>query len=133
MEGAAIILFDGVCSLCNGFVQFIIVRDTEKHFLFASLQSTAAQERLNKASITIPGNLSTVVLLDGESVYTQSDAVLRILRHLKGWRFLYPLIIVPKPLRDIVYAFISRHRYRMFGRREICMVPAPELRDRFLT
>ncbi|HTK83038.1 MAG TPA: DCC1-like thiol-disulfide oxidoreductase family protein [Bacteroidota bacterium] len=132
MDGTSIILFDGVCNLCNGFVQFVIVRDPEKFFRFASLQSTAAQELLKKGSMTIPDNLSTVVLLEGESVYTQSDAVLRILKHLKGWKYSYVLAIVPKIWRDIVYAVISRYRYRMFGKNEICMVPTPELRDRFL-
>ena len=126
-----IILFDGVCNLCNGFIQFIITRDKDNLFRFGSLQSDAVEKILAKLA-TDKEYLSTVILVDGDSFYTESDAILRIVRHLKWWRWSYGFIILPRFLRDAVYRFISRHRYQVFGKRESCMVPTPELLDRFL-
>ncbi|TGE23135.1 thiol-disulfide oxidoreductase DCC family protein [Hymenobacter metallicola] len=128
------ILFDGVCNLCSGFVQFIIERDTAGYFRFASLQSAVGQKLLAQHGITLrETGPETVMLVENDQVYTHSTAVLRIARQLgAGWPLLYTFIIVPKVLRDAAYRFVARHRYQWFGQTEACMLPTPELRQRFL-
>jgi predicted DCC family thiol-disulfide oxidoreductase YuxK len=127
-----IILFDGVCDLCNGFVQFVIDRDPQARFMFGTLQSPAAQELLRGQSLN-PMDLETVIYIRGEKIYTRSGAALRILGDIGGgWSLARLKLGVPPPLRDAVYRFIARRRYRWFGKRETCMVPTPELRARFL-
>ncbi len=126
------IFFDGVCNLCNGFVQFIIKRDLKDVFRFGSLQSENVQEILKGVHANAL-DLTTVVLLENGNAYTESDAILRIVKHLHaGWRLFSVFIIVPKPIRNAVYRFVAKHRYRLFGRRESCMVPTPELKNKFL-
>ncbi|MGV3503323.1 MAG: thiol-disulfide oxidoreductase DCC family protein [Adhaeribacter sp.] len=128
----AIILFDGVCNLCNGFVQFVIRQDHAQRFRFASLQSDKARELLQGQ----PGaghSLDSVVLIENGRHYRQSTAALRILRHLSGgWPLLYGLVVVPAFVRDRVYAWVAGNRYRWFGQRDACMLPTPELKARFL-
>lgn len=132
MDNHPVLLFDGVCNLCNGAVQFIIDRDPEGVFRFASLQSEAAKKVLGQYP-EIPQDISTVVLLENNQVYTRSDAALRAARHLPGaWPLLYGFIIVPRTIRDAVYNWIARNRYRWFGKKDQCMIPTPELQDRFL-
>jgi len=130
---SATILFDGVCNLCNGFVQFVIGRDPHARFRFAALQSTAAASLLRDAGVTAPLP-DSIVLVQGGRVYTRSTAALRVAR---GPRLPLPLcyacIIVPRFIRDRVYDVIAAHRYRWFGRRDSCMLPTPELERRFLT
>jgi len=127
-----VILFDGVCNLCNATVQFVVARDPRGRFRFAALQSAAARQLLQRHDAA-PADLGTVVLVDGEHRYTKSDAVLRVVRHLSGaWPVLSVLRLVPRPLRDAVYDWVARNRYDWFGRRRTCMVPTPELRTRFL-
>ena len=125
------ILFDGVCNLCNGFVQFVIARDPARRFRFASLQSEAGRRSLEAAGA---GNSAeTVVLVEDGRAFTRSTAALRIARCLRfPWPLAFALIVVPRPLRDQVYDWVARNRYRWFGKRDVCMVPTPELRDRFL-
>jgi predicted DCC family thiol-disulfide oxidoreductase YuxK len=126
-----VVLFDGVCNLCNGSVVFIIQRDRRGVFRFAALQSPAAASLLGERARTLPDSL---VLMDNGRVYTQSTAVLRVARRLRQpWPLVSALIVLPAPLRDWLYAWIARNRYRWFGRREVCMVPTPELQVRFLT
>jgi predicted DCC family thiol-disulfide oxidoreductase YuxK len=127
-----VILFDGECNLCNGFVGFVLPRDPAAHFKFASLQSSFGQDLLTGHDL--PANtLDSVVLVDEGKVYIRSTAALRIVRRLSGlWPLLYLLILVPRPIRDAVYDFIARHRYRWFGKRESCLLPTPENRKRFL-
>lgn len=126
-----VILFDGVCNLCNGAVQFIIKRDKQKHFLFASLQSNFAAKVLKGRNIGT--GLDTIVLLSEEEVFIKSRAVLEISRALTGaWPLLYVFRIIPTFLRDAIYEWIARNRYRFFGKKEACMIPSPELKARFL-
>jgi predicted DCC family thiol-disulfide oxidoreductase YuxK len=127
-----VILFDGVCNLCNGFVQFVIARDPEARFRFASLQSNAAGALLNGRIQNGPVPDSVWLVEDGR-IYTQSTAALRVARGLGfPWNLSYGFIIVPKPLRDAVYDWVASNRYAWFGKRDVCMVPTPDLRDRFL-
>ena len=129
---ARIVLFDGVCNLCDGFVQFIIKRDPSAHFSFGTLQSDKAQELLKDTDLR-PEDLKTVIYLRGDKTLVRSSAALRILRDLGGaWALSYAFMIVPRPIRDLVYGFIAKNRYRWFGQKETCMVPTPELRSRFL-
>ncbi len=127
-----ILLFDGVCNLCNGFVRFLIDRDPEERFRFASLQSVPGKAILRALGLP-EEELRSFVFVDGEAFDTKSAAALKTLRLLGWpWKLLYALILVPKPIRDFVYDMIARNRYRIFGRRETCMVPTPELKARFL-
>ena len=128
----AVVLFDGVCNLCNGSVLFVIARDPSARFRFAALDSEAARRLLRECGVSsaLP---DSVALIEGCTVYTRSSAALRVARRLRfPWPLIYGLIMVPRPLRDAVYDWIARHRYRWFGKREVCMVPTPELRSRFL-
>ncbi len=130
-----IVLFDGVCNLCNASVQFILDRDPRGHFRFASLQSEAGVKALRahgRAPST--GDPDSVVLIEGGRLYDRSDAALRIARRLDGaWPVLAVLFVVPRFIRDAAYKFIARNRYRWFGRTEECRIPSPALRARFLT
>jgi predicted DCC family thiol-disulfide oxidoreductase YuxK len=127
-----VILFDGVCNLCNGFVQFVIARDPAGRFRFGPLQSAAAQRLIATSQIGEHGPDSVVLVEDGR-VWTRSTAALRVVRHLhRPWPIAYGFIVVPRPLRDWVYDTVARNRYRWFGRRDVCMVPTPDLRKRFL-
>ena len=130
--GCPVILFDGVCNLCTGSVRFVIERDSRKQFRFASLQSPVAEKLLgpqrNEAD-----RFESVVLVVGERIYRKSSAALLIARRLDGlWPLLSVLLAIPRPLRDAVYDWIGRRRYRMFGKRAACWKPQPELADRFL-
>ena len=128
----SVVLFDGVCNLCNGFVQFVIPRDPRGRFQFASLGSDGAARALGGVPGPGPGPETIVLIEDGE-VFTRSTAALRIARRLTfPWPLAYGLILVPRPLRDLVYDAIARRRYRWFGCRESCMVPDPAFRNRFL-
>jgi predicted DCC family thiol-disulfide oxidoreductase YuxK len=127
-----IILFDGICNLCNSSVQFIIRRDKKKKFLFASLQGKTGQELLQRFQLPAD-HFNSFILVDGEKVYTRSAGALRTLKELGGgWSLFYAFIILPRFIRDAVYNWIARNRYKWFGKREECMIPTPELRERFL-
>jgi predicted DCC family thiol-disulfide oxidoreductase YuxK len=128
-----VVLFDGVCNLCNGSVLFIIGRDPNAQFRFAALDSEAGRRLLQECGIrcTLP---DSVALIERAIIYTRSSAALRIARRLRfPWPLVYALIVVPRPLRDAVYDLIAHHRYRWFGKRDACVVPTPELRSRFFT
>ncbi len=132
MPESPIILFDGVCNLCDGFVQFVIRHDATGQFRFTSLQSTTGAEILKKYHIP-PGELSSIVLSVGDSHFTRSDAALQILRCLSGpWKWMGLFLVLPRFLRDAVYDFIARNRYRWFGQKDACMIPTAELQKRFL-
>ena len=131
-----IILFDGVCNLCNGTVQFIIKRDTKKKFLFGSLQGKAGQEFLLKHQL--PQNeFNSFILIERsegeEKIFTRSTAALRAAKHLGGfWKLFYGMIIIPPDIRNFVYNTIAKNRYKWFGKQEACWVPTPDLKSRFL-
>ncbi len=131
-DSGHIILFDGVCNLCNCAVQYVIRRDVKGLFKFASLQSEAGKALLVKSGL--PANyLKSFVYLHNNRFYTQSTAALKVARQLKGpVRLLYSFMIVPEFIRDFVYGLISRNRYRMFGSKEACMAPSPGLKQRFI-
>jgi len=127
-----IILFDGVCNLCNGAVQFIIRRDPKQHFKFASLQSPSAQALLQTHGID-PATLYSILVLHNGTLYERSDAALHIARHLPSpWPALTLFKILPKKLRDALYNWVATNRYKWFGQRQSCMIPTPDLKSRFL-
>ena len=130
--GKIVILFDGVCNLCNGAVQFIIKRDKTSKFLFASLQSDFGQSQLQKFGLD-PSELHSIIALDNGKFFERSDAALRIASGLaQPWPMLGVFRILPRFFRDWIYDLISKNRYKMFGKRESCMIPTPELKGRFV-
>jgi predicted DCC family thiol-disulfide oxidoreductase YuxK len=127
-----IVLFDGVCNLCNSSVQFIIKHDKKKQFRFASLQGNYGQAFLKTHNLP-SDNFNSFILLEGDKVYSRSEGALRMLKHLGGrWSLFYAFIILPKFIRDNVYNWVARNRYKWFGKREECMIPTPDLKERFL-
>ncbi|MEM6966214.1 MAG: thiol-disulfide oxidoreductase DCC family protein [Bacteroidota bacterium] len=127
-----ILLFDGVCNLCNGFVQFVIERDPDGKFRFAALQSEEGKQLLKHFNLPVEDIFSVILIEDGQ-VYTRSTAALRMFKNMKGvYPMLYIFTIVPNTLRDTVYNFVARNRYRWFGQKDSCMIPTPELQRRFL-
>lgn len=129
---SAVILFDGVCNFCDGAVNFIIARDTEAYFKFAPLQSEIGEKLMTENGIDKTVTDSVVLIEDGR-VYTYSTAALRVARKLKGpWRLFYVFIFAPKFIRDFFYRLFAKYRYKMFGKKDECMLPTPEIRSRFL-
>lgn len=127
-----ILLFDGVCNLCNGAVQTVINMDKNGQFRLASLQSETGQILLKKFNLPTE-ELSTVVLVDKEKAYLRSDVPLEVMRQLgSGWQLFYIFKIIPRFLRDGIYNWVARNRYRWFGKKEACMIPTPEVKQRFL-
>lgn len=127
-----IILFDGVCNFCDASVNFVIRHDPSAFFRFAPLQSPAGQEILKKLGLSTT-DLDTMVLVEDERFFTRSTAALRIARRLSGlWPLLFAFMIVPRILRDGVYGLIAKYRYRWWGKKDSCLVPTAELRERFL-
>ena len=127
-----ILLFDGHCNLCNAWVQFIVKRDSAGTIRFASLQSGAGRRMLEEYKIDA-NYIDSLVFFEEGSFYVSSTAALRTLSNLDGWeRHLKLLTTVPRPLRDAVYRFFAKYRYKWFGRRDQCMIPTPELKERFL-
>lgn len=131
-EGRGILLFDGVCNLCNGVVNFVIDHDRSDYFRFAPLQSAAGRSLLKTHGLDADA-LDSVVLLEDGRYYQKSDAALRAARRLEHpVRRLHVLTIIPRTIRDAVYDVIARNRYSWFGRQDACRVPTPELRRKFL-
>ncbi|RJS63534.1 DUF393 domain-containing protein [Priestia filamentosa] len=126
-----LVLFDGVCNMCNHFVQFVIKRDPKGLFKFASLQSNTGSSILNQYGYR--KDLHSIVLIEGDTLYTESTAILHIISNLTGpVRILSLFKIVPKPLSDRVYQFGAKYRYRLFGKQTSCMIPTEEIKSRFL-
>jgi predicted DCC family thiol-disulfide oxidoreductase YuxK len=127
-----LILFDGVCNLCNGSVQFVIKHDKESKFLFASLQSDKGQEILKHLGLKTD-NFDSFILLDKGKIYTKSSGVLKEAAILGGWFKIFTIFyLVPTFIRDLFYSFVAKNRYRFFGKKDSCMIPTPELKARFL-
>ena len=140
----AVVLFDGVCNFCDASVTFVIDHDPDGYFKFAPLQSGAGKAlaaEYDLASETAGDNpaddliaIDSVILVEDGRAYTHSTAALRIARKLGGiWPVLYAFMIVPKPIRDFFYRLFAKYRYKMFGKKDECMLPSPEVRARFLT
>ncbi len=131
-EGHPIVLFDGVCNLCVGSVQFLIERDPEARFRFAPLQSEVGERLVSDCGLD-PETMDSVVLVDEGRCHVKSDAVIRIGRHLGGlYRALSVGRLLPRRARNVVYDFVAARRYGWFGKKDRCMMPTPELRSRFL-
>jgi len=128
-----ILLFDGVCNFCDGTVNFLMARDPDRRLRFAALQSEAGDRLIQQFAIA-GDPLESLILVEGGRAYLRSTAVLRALRHLRGpWRLASWLLAIPRFIRDPVYSFVARNRYRWFGTRMSCRVPTPADRERFLT
>jgi predicted DCC family thiol-disulfide oxidoreductase YuxK len=127
-----LLLFDGVCNICNHIVVFIIQRDPKATFRFASLQSEIGKRMLQQHELP-PSDMNTVILINGNRLYTKSTAALHVFKRLgRLWSILYIFIVIPKPIRDVIYDWVARNRYKWFGKKEQCMLPTPEIKERFL-
>ena len=127
-----IILFDGVCNLCNGAVQFIIRHDKKKIFMFTSLQSETGQKLLAQYNLPLD-ELNSFILIENSKAYTRSTGALKVAKKLNGiFPMLYSFIIIPKIFRNSIYDLVARNRYKWFGKKDECMIPTPQLKARFL-
>ncbi|WP_313377032.1 DCC1-like thiol-disulfide oxidoreductase family protein [Chishuiella sp.] len=127
-----IILFDGICNLCNKSVQFVIEHDKHNYFKFASLQSNFGQSFLKEKKID-QNNFDSIIYIEDNKYYTKSSAALKIAKHLdKNISWLNYFIVVPKPIRDFFYSLIANNRYKLFGKQESCWLPTKELKAKFL-
>lgn len=127
-----IILFDGVCNLCNSSVQLVLKNDAKDTFRLAALQSDVGQQLIQKFGIDT-SETDSIILIDGEIYYSKSTAALKIAKHLSGaFPLLYAFMIVPKFIRNIVYDYIAKNRYKWYGKQESCMIPTTELKSKFL-
>ncbi|HYW11582.1 MAG TPA: thiol-disulfide oxidoreductase DCC family protein [Longimicrobium sp.] len=128
-----IVLYDGVCGLCDRSVQLILRNDRRGRFRFAALQSDAGRALLERFGLP-PEALDSVVLVEGGHAWRKSRAALRIARRMDApWPLLWPLAIVPRPVADVFYDLLAKNRYRIFGKLDACMIPPPEVRARFLS
>lgn len=126
-----IVLFDGLCNFCDSSVQFIMKRDHNAHFQFASIQSDLGQQLLKEHGLT---EVDSIVVINNENAFTKSNAAIEIAKYFKGlWKILVVVKVVPKPFRDMVYDWIARNRYKWFGQKDACRIPTPEERERFLS
>ena len=131
MPEQLIILFDGVCNFCNSAVDFVIKRDKRSVFKFASLQSQVGQKIVASNNLIDTG-LSSFIFMEGNNIYSKSTAALRVCRYLDGWwPLMYGFIIVPKKIRDGIYSWIAKNRYKWFGTKS-CAIPNAEVRSKFL-
>ncbi len=132
MKEQPVILFDGVCNFCNSAVNFVIKRDKKKQILFSPLQTNTGKKLLEQYGL--PENeLQSFVFIENGKAYTRSTAVLKVCRHLRGlWPLCYGFMIVPKLIRNGIYNWFARHRYKWFGIQQACMIPTPEVKARFL-
>lgn len=132
MKSSKIVLFDGICNLCNSSVQLIIENDSKNLFQFASLQSDFGQKFLQENNLPDDA-FKSIVLIDGEKFYTKSEAALRIGKELDGlYKVLRIFLWTPKFIRDFVYDYIAKNRYKWYGKRDSCWIPTDELKQKFL-
>lgn len=133
MNQQPIILFDGVCNFCNSAVNFTIRRNKKANIAFAPMQSEVGQKLLQQYNLP-KDDMQSFIFIENERVYKQSTGVLKVSRHLRGlWPLCYGFIIVPKFIRDGIYNWIAKNRYKWFGMRQQCMIPTPEVKARFLS
>lgn len=127
-----VILFDGVCNLCNGSVLFILNRDPSGIFRFAPLQSETGKNLLSK--FDLPNDkLNSIILVENNEYYLRSTAALKILQRLGAlWKIVYVFMLVPRPVRDYIYDIVARNRYKWYGKRAECMIPSSDIESRFL-
>lgn len=131
-EPQAIVLFDGVCNFCDRTVNFIINRDSANYFRFAPLQSEVAKKLLAQRNLS-EFDLNSVILIENDEIYTRSTAALRIAARLDGfWRAVSVFRLIPRVLRDFGYLIFAGNRYRLFGKKDVCPLPSPKIRARFL-
>jgi predicted DCC family thiol-disulfide oxidoreductase YuxK len=132
MKEQPVILFDGICNFCNSAVNFVIKRDKKGTLLFAPMQSDPGKRLLNQYKM--PANeMQSFVFIDKGKAYDRSTAALKVCRYLSGlWPLCYAFIIIPLFIRNGIYNWIARNRYKWFGVREQCMIPTPEVKARFL-
>lgn len=127
-----IVVFDGVCALCNGWVRFLLRHDRQAHYRFAAMQDPAGRT-LMQANGLDPEEPRSFLLVEGAAVWQDSDGVIEVLRRLGGiWRIAAFARFLPLTLRDGAYRWVARHRYRMFGRHDSCLIRPPGMHDRFL-
>lgn len=132
VSSSPIILFDGICNLCNRSVQFIIKHDKEKVYRFAAFQSKAGQKLLQQYNLP-PKQYPSFLLIENNKAYTHSTAALKVAKNLSGLVKLAVVFnIIPAGIRNFVYNFVARNRYQWFGKKESCMIPTQELKARFL-
>ncbi len=132
MNESPVILFDGVCNFCNSAVNFVIKRDKKKQIKFAPLQSEAGKKLMEQYSLPAD-DMQSFVFIENGKAYTRSTAALRVCRYLSAlWPLCYGTIIVPKFIRDAIYNWIARNRYKWFGVRQQCMMPTADIKARFL-
>ncbi|MEO6719466.1 MAG: thiol-disulfide oxidoreductase DCC family protein [Ferruginibacter sp.] len=132
MPGHPIILFDGVCNFCNGAVNFVIKRDKKSAIKFGALQSEAGQQLLKQHNIPIT-NFESFIFIEERKVYSKSTAALRVCKYLgAGWPLMYGFIIVPVFIRNWIYDFIAKNRYKWFGKMDSCVIPDAGIKQRFL-
>ena len=131
-SNTAIILFDGICNFCNSSVNFVIRHDKKNHFKFAALQSEAGKNLLEKYTIDV-SKTDSIILIENNTVYIKSTAALRISKHLnKLYPLMYILIIIPAFIRNNVYDYVARNRYKWFGKKDSCMIPGKEIKEKFI-
>lgn len=127
-----LVLFDGVCNLCSALVQFIIRHDRAAKFRFAAIQSEIGNAIFQSHGLD-PGELQTFVFIADRKMFIRSDAAIEVASRFGGaWKSLRLFKLVPRVVRDSIYTIVARNRYRWFGRKEVCMVPTPEIKERFL-
>ena len=127
-----IILFDGVCNFCNRTINIILKYDDQAYFQFAASQSSAAMGIMQAFNLDEKA-ISSVILIEQEKVFTKTDAVIQIATQLSGWPSLFRFLkFIPKPFRDFGYDLIANNRYRLFGKKDNCMIPDASIRHRFL-
>ncbi len=132
LQNSKILLFDGVCNLCNNTVQFIIKRDKKGKIQFASLQSEFGQKKTLEANLPLE-DLKSIIFIENGTIYTRSTGALKMTKYLDGiWKIAYIFIIIPRPIRDFFYNIIAANRYRWFGKSEECMMPTTDIKSRFI-
>lgn len=132
-ENKQIILFDGVCNLCNSFVNLVIRQDKKDRFRFASLQSEIGKELMEERNLD-PDKLDSIILINpGVAYYLKSTAALQIAKHLSGgYKLLSYFSFLPENFRDFIYTYVANNRYKWYGKKEQCMLPSPEIKAKFL-